>query len=213
MLVPNLSINFTFKLLRSPRMVWTRWWISSISFSVFRLRWPKAVKMSSVDSMRKVSLPKEHRTEWPIRQALLAHQTTIIIPCVCPPILSSIPLVWWCSKRICWYSADRRTPHEFPRLLFLTSSSRSRENCDEKSNLEDPLCQRPTTSVDETNSKKENSSKERFGSFCTDERNQIWRKKRCMFCAGVEPATFCVLSRCDNRYTNRTCSFITHIPK
>jgi hypothetical protein len=29
-------------------------------------------------------------------------------------------------------------------------------------------------------------------------------KKMRMFCAGVEPATFCVLSRCDNRYTNRT---------
>ncbi len=30
------------------------------------------------------------------------------------------------------------------------------------------------------------------------------KKKEAMFCAGVEPATFCVLSRCDNRYTNRT---------
>ena len=30
------------------------------------------------------------------------------------------------------------------------------------------------------------------------------KKKERMFCAGVEPATFCVLSRCDNRYTNRT---------
>ena len=37
-----------------------------------------------------------------------------------------------------------------------------------------------------------------YASLATD------REKKEMFCAGVEPATFCVLSRCDNRYTNRT---------
>ena len=31
------------------------------------------------------------------------------------------------------------------------------------------------------------------------------RKKFAMFSPGIEPGTFCVLDRCDNRYTTKTC--------
>ena len=34
---------------------------------------------------------------------------------------------------------------------------------------------------------------------------QNFNKKSAMFSPGIEPGTFCVLDRCDNRYTTKTC--------
>ena len=36
-------------------------------------------------------------------------------------------------------------------------------------------------------------------------RHDFTDKKKYMFSPGIEPGTFCVLDRCDNRYTTKTC--------
>ena len=36
-------------------------------------------------------------------------------------------------------------------------------------------------------------------------RFELWEAKVYLFSPGIEPGTFCVLDRCDNRYTTKTC--------